>query len=138
MTAKGQWELRVDLEDYLGNQYSAIYTHFKLSNGGLYHLSISGYDAARSTIRDSLSYANGAAFSTSDNDNDSHGGNCAATYKGAWWYVGCHKSNLNGYNYFSGDLPETSAHGAKGIIWLGDYRDHYFSSPKVEMKIRRM
>ena len=124
MTSTGHWELRVDLEDYEGKQYSAIYNFFQLSNNGLYNLYISGYDAANSNIRDSLSFANGAAFSTSDNDNDGHGSNCAANYKGAWWYTACHQSNLNGYNYFLsetgvkesygyGKIATTTSHGQK-------------------------
>ena len=31
-----------------------------------------------------------------DQDNDDTGSGCAVAFKGAWWYVGCHDSNLNG------------------------------------------
>ena len=30
ITAVGQWELRVDLVDYAGKQYSAIYNNFQI------------------------------------------------------------------------------------------------------------
>jgi ficolin len=81
------------------------------------------------------------AFSTSDNDNDILDGNCAETYRGAWWYVKCHESNLNGFNYNRGNLPEEDQFYAKGIIWKNDENvpdhDYYFSWPSVQMKIRR-
>ncbi|CAG2228053.1 FCN [Mytilus edulis] len=35
---------------------------------------------------------NGMQFSTVDHARD----NCAATYKGGWWYASCHVANLNG------------------------------------------
>ena len=141
LTSTGQWELRVDLEDYTGKPYSAFYSNFRVNFAGPYSLSISGYDAVHSTLKDSLSYANRAPFSTSDNDNDVHDSNCAAVYKGAWWYKGCHTSNLNAFNYFLKDLPETGSYYANGIVWRNENyvteQDHYFSWPTVEMKIRR-
>jgi ficolin len=46
---------------------------------------------------DSMASHNGKAFSTKDRDNDQHeSANCAAGYKGAWWYYGCHAVNING------------------------------------------
>ena len=40
---------------------------------------------------------NGKAFSTKDRDNDtSFSENCAAVFKGAWWYQSCHHVNING------------------------------------------
>ena len=57
---------------------------------------------------------NGAPFSTIDNDNDnSENENCATLYMGAWWYLACHSSNLNGYNYGTSDPTPY----AKGIVW---------------------
>ena len=48
------------------------------------------------TAGDAMKGHNGQPFSTFDQDNDDRGTDCAVTYKGAWWYVGCHDSNLNG------------------------------------------
>ena len=140
MTLTGNWQLRVDLEDYTGKSYFALYNNFMINFVEPYTLSVSGFDAANSTLKDSLSGHNGAPFSTSDNDNDASSSNCAALYKGAWWYTKCHSSNLNGYNYnHNGDLPVTGAYYAKGIIWRNGRGelDHYFSWPKAEMKIRK-
>ena len=102
LTSTDFWELQVDLEDYAGKQYFARYHNFMVNNEkqGPYSLKLSGYDAVNSTLIDSLSHHSGAPFSTSDNDNDKWPMNCAAVFKGAWWYTACHSSNLNGYNYF--------------------------------------
>ena len=141
LTREGSWQLKVDLVDFQGNNYTALYNNFRLEEEGPYRIQVSGFDPQQSNIQDSLSYHNGSAFSTSDNDNDSSESNCAALYLGAWWYKSCHRSNLNGYNFNRGDLPETTEFYGKGIIWknLNNVADHdvYFSWPVVQMKIRR-
>ena len=82
---------------------------------------------------DSLSVKhNGMMFTTKDKDNDksSRYGNCAVTYKGAWWYRDCHDSNLNAL-YLRG----AHASYANGVSWYS-WRNHYYSLKKTEMKIR--
>ena len=108
----------------------------------LYRLSIAGFDSDLSTVRDSLAVHNGMAFSTRDNDNDLYDGNCAERFLGAWWYASCHHSNLNGFNYNNGSLPELKPeYYAKGIIWHNAEnvpdQDYYFSWPQVSMQIKR-
>ena len=82
------------------------------------------------TAGDSLSNHRSQPFSTKDQDNDSHGSNCAVHYKGAWWYHSCHDSNLNG-------LYHHGAHssGADGVNW-GAWKGHNYSAKRAEMKIR--
>ena len=70
-------------------------------------------------------------FSTKDRDNDLDSSRfCAQRFKGAWWYEGCHHSNLNGL-YLRG---RHTSHG-DGVNWL-QWRGHYYSLQKTEMKIR--
>ena len=70
-------------------------------------------------------------FSTKDQDNDVHQtGNCAVSFKGAWWYRNCHNSNLNG-KYLSG----THTSYADGVEWY-QWKGHYYSLKTTEMKLR--
>ena len=73
----------------------------------------------------------GQQFSTYDQDNDAYSSsNCAAWFRGAWWYNACHMSNLNGF-YYGG--PHTSyADGVEWYTWTG----FYYSLKTTEMKIK--
>ena len=143
VTSTGVWELLVILEDFQGMPYVAIYHNFKVGPGPLYKLTVSGFDVSASNLTDSLAGHSAAPFTTKDRDNDAvEGNNCALLYLGAWWYTACHSVNLNGYNYNRGDLPHNGTYYAKGIIWRNEKKvaeqDHYFSWPKVEMKMRKI
>ena len=72
----------------------------------LYRLRVGTFDTSPNS-GDSLTFHNGQAFSTIDRPLY-----CAEMYKGAWWYKYddgtnmthvCLESNLNGYNYGTGD-----------------------------------
>ena len=83
------------------------------------------------TAGDSLNYQNGMQFSTKDADHDNKNNqNCAVSYHGAWWYNGCHQSNLNGF-YYHGN-HSSYAHGINWYHWKG----HYYSMKKTTMKIK--
>ena len=73
-------------------------------------------------------------FSTKDNDNDKSNkfghGNCAVTYKAAWWYKDCFESHLNG-RYLRG-ANRKSSEGVSWYLWRGNR----YSLKKTEMKIR--
>ncbi|XP_063427087.1 fibrinogen-like protein A [Mytilus trossulus] len=95
LTSQGSYELMVDLEDFNGNKAYAKYSTFNIVDQSTYYiLIVNGYSG---TAGDSLKYYNKQTFSTKDRDNDNKSEeNCAAVYKGAWWYDACHTSNLNG------------------------------------------
>ena len=92
----------------------------KISSAALTTVHFSG------TAGESLSLHRGQPFATKDKDKN----RCAVTYKGAWWYDGCHRSNLNG-------LYHHGAHSsyADGVNWY-DWKGYHYSVKKAEMKIR--
>jgi ficolin len=123
LTAGGEHELRIELEDFDGNSVYAKYRKFKIyPEEDNYKLEVSGYSG---TAGDALDYHNGMMFSTFDKDNDKSSANCAAAYYlAAWWYNECHYSNLNGQ--YSDKTPS-------GIRWE---KWKLSSLKKVEMKFR--
>ena len=85
---------------------------------------------------DSLYTHNGQQFSTKDEDNDSAGStHCAQERHGAWWYNGCHVSNLNGRYYLPSQTVGTDS--VSWRTWFSEGRDINYSLKKTEMKIRR-
>ena len=72
LTRAGDQQLRVDLTDWDGAEYFALYDNFRVEPGPLYklHLPTEGFNTRLSTLGDSLSYSHGMAFSTADRDND--------------------------------------------------------------------
>ncbi|XP_053387034.1 fibrinogen C domain-containing protein 1-B-like [Mercenaria mercenaria] len=129
LTATGDHELRIDMEDFGGNRAFAKYSKFRIyPEEDKYKLDVSGYSGNAS---DSLEYHNGMAFTTFDNDNDKGSSeNCAISWHGAWWYNRCHHSNLNG-QYFN----EPGKLDAKGIVWW-DWKIQHYCLKSVEMKFR--
>ncbi|XP_045839658.1 tenascin-R isoform X2 [Meles meles] len=124
ITSQGRYELRVDMRD--GQEAAfASYDKFSVEDGrNLYKLRLGGYNG---TAGDSLSYHQGRPFSTEDRDNDVAVTNCAMSYKGAWWYKNCHRTNLNG--------KYGESRHSQGINWY-HWKGHEFSIPFVEMKMR--
>ncbi|XP_052072714.1 ryncolin-2-like [Mytilus californianus] len=109
LTSQGQYELRVNLEDFNGDNAYAKYSNFYIGDKSTnYKLTVNGYSG---TAGDALKLHNNRAFSTKDKDNDSHSSaDCADIYKGAWWYGSCHDANLNG-------LYLGNKKGNKGMRW---------------------
>ncbi|XP_045179558.2 ficolin-2-like [Mercenaria mercenaria] len=129
LTATGDHELRIDIEDFNGNKAFAKYSKFKVHpEEDKYKLEVSGYSGSAG---DSLKYHNGMKFTTSDRDNDGTiYFNCAIERHGAWWYGYCHRSNLNG-QYFN--IPDKI--DSNGINWW-DWKNSYYCLKSVEMKFR--
>lgn len=129
LTTQNSYTIKFDLSDFDGNTTYAMYNNFwiedELHN---YIVHFSGYSG---TAGDSFTYHNNAPFTTKDRKNDqAEGGNCAVVFRGAWWHVYCHLSNLNG-DYLAG--PHDSF--ANGVIWY-TFRGYYYSLKDAVMKIR--
>ncbi|KAL4227124.1 hypothetical protein ACF0H5_015097 [Mactra antiquata] len=126
LTNTGHWKLRIELT-YGHESGYAEYDTFAIGDEvSNYALSVGGYSG---NIGDSLSYHNGYKFTTYDRDNDVYGGNCAKRYHGAWWYVNCHRTNLNG-DYGN------NAFGM-GLNWK-TWKGHYVSVTTSKMMIKNV
>ncbi|KAG8431032.1 hypothetical protein GDO86_019536 [Hymenochirus boettgeri] len=129
LTSSGTYQLRIDLSDFEGGHSFATYNSFSLSEeADNYKLNLGDYSGG--TAGDSLSYHRNRPFTTKDKDHDIHEDNCADRFKGAWWYGGCHDSNLNA-QYLRG--KHTSY--ADGMMWLAG-KGYYYSYKTTEMKFR--
>ncbi|XP_076063817.1 microfibril-associated glycoprotein 4-like [Oratosquilla oratoria] len=128
LTSHSLQELRIDLSDFENATRWAKYGFFHVRDpDSKYVMNCGRYTG---DAGDSLSSHSGNKFTTHDNDNDLSEGNCASSFKGAWWYNECHASNLNG-KYLKG--PTESY--ADGVAWFS-WRGHHYSLRSVEMKIR--
>jgi ficolin len=93
LTARAASTLRVDMEDWAGNQKYAKYGSFSVADESdkyrLIATSFSGDAGDGIWMRQNNS--------TKDQDNDiASWGSCAVAFTGGWWYGECHQSNLNG------------------------------------------
>ena len=123
--------LRIDMFAVSGEGNYAKYSTFDVKGSDEnYKLVVGGFSGGPDA-GDSLFYHNNAPFSTYDRDNDELPlENCAVTYHGAWWYKGCHNSNLNGL-YLNGHHT-SFANGVNWYTWKG----FYYSLHIVQMKVR--
>ncbi|KAJ1076635.1 hypothetical protein K5549_009953 [Capra hircus] len=127
LTSRATYSLRVELQDWEGNEAYAQYEHFQLgSEGQLYRLSLSGYSG--SAGRQSSLVLQGTNFSTRDADNDNCLCKCAQMLSGGWWFDACGLSNLNGIYY----PARHHVRKLNGIRW------HYFQGPSYSLRATRM
>ncbi|MEJ1271706.1 fibrinogen C domain containing 1 [Cricetulus griseus] len=135
LTTQAAYELHVDLEDF---DNGTAYAHYGSFGVGLfsvdpeedgYPLTVADYSG---TAGDSLLKHSGMRFTTKDRDSDHSENNCAAFYRGAWWYRNCHTSNLNG-QYLRG----AHASYADGIEW-SSWTGWQYSLKFSEMKMRSL
>ncbi|KAK1337352.1 hypothetical protein QTO34_001978 [Cnephaeus nilssonii] len=121
--ARAAYSLRVELQDWEGNEAYAQYERFQLgSEGQLYRLSLSGYSGSAGP-QSSLALE-GTNFSTRDADNDNCLCKCAQMLSGGWWFDACGLSNLNGIYYAAG----RHLRKLNGIRW------HYFQGPSYSLR----
>ncbi|XP_067876216.1 fibrinogen alpha chain-like [Heterodontus francisci] len=137
--------LRIELEDWSGNEAYAEYTVTVGSESESYILNIANYvgDAGDALIAglslygEYTSHAN-MKFSTYDRDNDKWEENCAQFYGGGWWYNSCQSANLNGIYYHGGlydprnNMPYEIENG---VIWV-PFKGIDYSLKVVKLKIR--
>uniref|UniRef100_A0A8D8CE94 Fibrinogen-like protein A n=2 Tax=Culex pipiens TaxID=7175 RepID=A0A8D8CE94_CULPI len=103
LTKEGTWELIVELKDFHDNYKYARYSKFGLGNESEKY-ALSKLGTYSGTAGDSLGSHKGMKFSTYDNDNDTHNSkNCAENKHGAWWFLDCFYSHLNGQHSDSDD-----------------------------------
>ena len=141
LTTSGQWTLRIDMEDFDGNIKYAQYEDFKIGDAAsFYQLSIGAFSGTVGF--DALTSHNGSAFSTKDSDHDacshsrcqSFDSSCALAYQGAWWYVNCHNSNLNGL--YQGSISPVPNYQVYSLMcWDRFSGSGYTPIKKSEMKI---
>ena len=137
LTTRESVELQIDLQDEQGNKVTWVYQQFSVDGPDQkYRLHIGQGTGTPSGSHDALagSYSlNNMYFTTFDRDNDAwSGGNCAVTYKGAWWHRDCFEANLNGPHDPITPPPPTPT--ANRIMWHNGSEWIYY--PSVEMKVR--
>ncbi|XP_012226393.1 protein scabrous-like [Linepithema humile] len=114
--------LRVDLTDTYGVHWRAEYEHFTVDSEETgYRLHVSGYSG---NATDALSYQDGMAFSAKDRDMDISTTDCAANYRGGWWFSHCQHANLNG-RY------------SLGLTWFQSNTNEWMAVASSEMLVQR-
>lgn len=114
--------LRVDLIDTYGVHWHAEYEHFTVDSEETgYRLHVSGYSG---NATDALSYQDGMAFSAKDRDMDISTTDCAANYRGGWWFSHCQHANLNG-RY------------SLGLTWFQSTTNEWMAVASSEMSVQR-
>ncbi|XP_073418890.1 angiopoietin-2-like [Dendrobates tinctorius] len=123
LTSQRSYTLRIQLQDWDGNEAYSLYDIFSLdSEGNNYRLNVKGY--AGTGGRTSSFAPTGTNFSTKDVDNDNCSCKCAQYAAGGWWFDACGPSNLNGIYYKS----ESNSPKYNSIKW------HYWKGPSHGLK----
>ncbi|KAM3864695.1 fibrinogen-like protein 1 [Diretmus argenteus] len=148
LTSQGNYDLRVDMDDFEGNQRYAEYKNFRVDGEkDQYQLHLGEYTG---NAGDALAEAHGpppagqkwtgpgsrpgVKFSTYDH-NDEDGGNstakCIRHDKAGWWFSRCESGNLNGH-YYNGPYQAMMEDGVVWYTWHG----WWYSIKSVVMMIR--
>ncbi|CAH2221938.1 angiopoietin-2-like isoform X1 [Pelobates cultripes] len=117
LTIQGNYELRIQLQDWDGNEANSLYEHFSLASEDLnYKLQLGAYSGTAG--RTSSFSPTGTDFSTKDVDNDRCSCRCAQMASGGWWFDACGPSNLNGI-YYPGGHSTAKFNSIKWHYWKG-------------------
>ncbi|KFB48402.1 AGAP004996-PA-like protein [Anopheles sinensis] len=129
ITASGDYELFVLLEDFEKNVSFARYDSFSIGSSSDFYpiLKLEGFSGPAGN---SFDVVGGVLFSTYDLDLDNSEINCAVNNRGGWWYTECGDSNLNGL-YLKGLTG-----GTTGMSWR-TFRGPNYSLKKSRMMVKR-
>ncbi|CAC5423694.1 unnamed protein product [Mytilus coruscus] len=115
LTTNGLHRIHIILEELNGTLRYADYSIFHVGDESTkYLLNVTGYSGNAGDCLDSddiSGRANGMKFTTKDQDYDRWSLNCAATYKGGWWYSKCDYCDLNGKYGIHGPSWYLDLHG---------------------------
>ncbi|XP_071142637.1 fibrinogen-like protein 1 [Mytilus edulis] len=93
LTSSGKYELRIDLTDMSNTKKYAVYKKFIVGDAASkYKLTVGDYNG---DAGDQMTYHNGMKFSSTDQNNDEHGGTHCVDNYGPWWHKSCCYSALN-------------------------------------------
>uniref|UniRef100_G3PVT8 Fibrinogen C-terminal domain-containing protein n=1 Tax=Gasterosteus aculeatus TaxID=69293 RepID=G3PVT8_GASAC len=121
LTSQGNHDLRIEMEDFEGNQRYAEYKNFKLDDEkDQYQLHVGEYTG---NAGDALADMNGG-----DVEND---GRCIRHSKSGWWFSRCDSGNLNGH-YYKGPYQAMADDGVVWYTWHG----WWYSIKSVVMMVR--
>uniref|UniRef100_A0AAY5KCN9 Fibrinogen-like protein 1 n=2 Tax=Esox lucius TaxID=8010 RepID=A0AAY5KCN9_ESOLU len=143
LTSQGDYDLKINMEDFDGNQRFAKYNNFKVDDEkDQYQLHLGEYtgnagDALpeahppAGTKPDGRDFGrNGINFSTYDHPN-TEDEKCIRHDQSGWWFSKCESGNLNGH-YYSGPYQAMTDDGVVWYTWHG----WWYSIKSVVMMIR--
>ncbi|XP_049293970.1 angiopoietin-related protein 1-like [Anopheles funestus] len=125
-------ELAVLLEDFDGVKAEARYQRFRIAAETLNYAITELGNCNPCGAGDAMRIHLNESFSTYDHDKSKAAFNCAAVFKGGWWFYRCHRCHLNG-DYLRGKLTE--AQDSQGLMWM-EFRGDKYSLKKTKMMIR--
>ncbi|KAM9363257.1 fibrinogen-like protein 1 [Symphorus nematophorus] len=141
LTSQGNYDLRIDMEDFEGNQRYAEYKNFRVDDEkDRYQLHLGEYTGnAGNALADgppSGQKWTGVKFSTFDHPNDAAAENdddakCIRLSKSGWWFSKCDSGNLNGH-YYNGPYKAMTDDGVVWYTWHG----WWYSIKSVVMMVR--
>ncbi|XP_059191151.1 fibrinogen-like protein 1 [Centropristis striata] len=141
LTSQGNYDLRIDMEDFEGNQRYAEYKNFKVDDAeDQYQLHVGEYtgnagDALAQHKRTGPGLGSlGVKFSTYDQLNEGDEENnarCIRHSKSGWWFSRCNSGNLNGH-YYKGPYQAMTDDGVVWYTWHG----WWYSIKSVVMMVR--
>lgn len=144
LTAQGNYDLRINMEDFEGNQRFAEYKNFKVDDEkDQYQLHLGEYTGNAGNALDASAgppqegqvwvgpgLQDGIKFSTYDQP-DAGEATCIQHSKSGWWFSRCNAGNLNGH-YYNGPFQAMSD---DGVVWYTWHGWHY-SIKSVVMMVR--